>query len=151
MKAIFCVPFQVGRGPVLPPMSGAEAGVQLHYDDKGTLRGGYSCIGHVGDKKTCLVLVEASKLTIDAIAASASYLHLADDGAASPVAVKNTKFWLVTQGHDVKELEKVDFTDKEKALREVLKVTTAEYAGGVSVMAVPIAEPVGVPAPTGDR
>jgi len=117
-------------------MSGVESGgLQLHYDDKGMLRGGYSCIGYVGNRKTCLVLVEASKLTIDAIAASAKYLYLADDGAASPVAVKNVKSWLLSQGHTVKELEKVDFTDKAGALREVLKVTTAEYAGGVSVMA----------------
>ena len=135
MKAIFCVPFAIGRGPVLPPMSDADGGLQLHYDDKGTLRGGYSCIGYVGNRKTCLVLVEASKLTIDAIAASAKYLHLADDGAAGPVAVKNVESWLLTQGHTVKELEKVNFTDKAGALREVLKVTAEEYAGGVSVMA----------------
>ena len=134
MKAIFCVPFAIGRGPVLPPMS-SDGGLQLHYDDKGTLRGGYSCIGYVGNRKTCLVLVEASPMTIDAIAASASYLHVTDDGAASPVAVKNTESWLLSQGHDAKELEKVDFVDKEKALREVLKVTAEEYAGGVSVMA----------------
>ena len=135
MKAIFCVPFQVGLGPVLPPMADADAGVQLHYDDKGTLRGGYSCIGHVGSRKTCLVLIEASKATIDAMAASADYLHMEDDGGAGPVAVKNTKSWLVTQGHDAKEMDKVDFTAKEAALLSVHQVTDAEYADGVSVMA----------------
>ena len=110
-------------------MSDADGGLQLHYDDKGTLRGGYSCIGHVGNRKTCLVLVEASPMTIDAIAASASYLHVTDDGAAGPVAVKSTESWLLSQGHTVKELEKVDFTDKPGGLRAVLKVTAAEYAG----------------------
>jgi len=135
VKAIFCVPFRAGQGPVLPPMSDSEGPVQLHYDDKGTLRGGYSCIGYVGNRKTCLVLVEASKLTIDVMAASPDYLHVKDDGAASPVAVKNTESWLLSQGHDAKELYPVDFMDKEKALREVLKVTAEEYAGGVGVMA----------------
>ena len=134
MKAIFCVPFQVGIGPVLPPMADPAAAAQLHYDDKGTLRGGYSCIGHVGNKKTCLVLIDASKATIDAMAASADYLHLDDDGAAGPIAAKNTEAWLLAQGHDAKELDNINFTDKEDALRTMLNVTPDQYTDGHIVM-----------------
>lgn len=144
MKAIFCVPFQVGLGPVLPPKSRAMsngaisdplADITLDYDDKGTLSGGYSCIGHVSNRKTCLVLIHASKDTIDAMAASPDYLHILDDGAAGPVALVNTKAWLTTQGHDTKELDKQDFTDKQKALLRLHQVTDQEYTAGRTDMA----------------
>ncbi len=130
MKAIFCAPFQVGLGPVLPPMSDPLAAITLDYDDKGTLSGGYSCIGHVSDRKTCLVLVHASKGTIDAMAASADYLHIQDDGAAGPVALINAKAWLTTQGHDTKELDKEDWANKQKALLSLHQVTDQDYAAG---------------------
>ena len=145
MKAIFCVPFQVGLGPVLPPMSDADDGLQLHYTVKGTLKGGYSCIGYVNDRKTCLVLVEASKATVNAMAASPDYLHMEDDGDAGPVAMKNTESWLLSQGHDAKELEKVDWKDKQGAVLGVHQVTDAEYADGLSVMAPLEAEPIPAP------
>ena len=127
MKAIFCVPFQIGLGPVLPPMS-ADEGLQLHYTENKVLKGGYSCIGYVDKRRTCLVLVEADKATIDAMAASPDYLFLKDDGDAGPVVVKDSKDWLVDQGHDDKELDKVDWKDTEVALLGVHEVTDAEYA-----------------------
>lgn len=119
MKAIFRVPFQVGLGPVLPPMSGDD-GLQLHYDDKGTLRGGYSCIGYVDKGKTCLVLVEADKATIQAMAADPDYLFLKDDGGSGLVEMAD---------------------NQQKAQLSIHKVTDAEYADGVNMMAAEKVEP----------
>ena len=145
MQAIFCVPFQPDIGPALPPMADLDAAIQLHYDDKGTLKGGYSCIGHVGNKKTCLVLVEASKTAIDTMAASPDYLHVDDDGAAGPILAKNTEAWLLAQGHDAKDLDKINFTDKEDALRQVLDVTPDEYTNGQTTMTPPTALAIEAP------
>ena len=67
-KAIFKVPI-VNDNAVVPPMSDDDGGTQLHYDDNGTLRGGFSLIGQVPQVDECLALIHSSQKTIDAMAA----------------------------------------------------------------------------------
>ena len=77
-SAIFVAPFQVGLGPVLPPMQ-AEGVVQICYTDvKGVLCGGYSCIGHVPQAPTCLVRVWSDEAGLDALAALPDMLYVCD-------------------------------------------------------------------------
>ena len=76
-KAIFVVPFVEGAGPDLdsrqlmgsPPVEGY----------------GWSCIGHVPQAKTILVLIVSTDEVLDALAADSKYLFVedVDDGKAS--------------------------------------------------------------------
>jgi len=77
MKAIFAVPM-ANSNAVLPPMSGD--GVQLHYTVDGVLRGGYSLIGQVpiAGIPGCLVLIDSSPETIQAMHDDAAYLWIED-------------------------------------------------------------------------
>ena len=76
-KTIFAVPIE-NSNAVVPPLSDDDGGTQLHYDDNGTLRGGYSLIGQVPQVESCLVLIHSSKATIDAMKADETYLWMED-------------------------------------------------------------------------
>ena len=75
-KAIYLVPIEASN-PVLPPFQ-SDDGYQLWYDDAGTLRGGYSLVGHVPQAPSCLVLVEASDAVLDLMAADARFVFMED-------------------------------------------------------------------------
>ncbi len=78
-KAIFLAPVPEGTSNfTLPPLSDPEGGTQLHYDDNGTLRGGYNAIGQVPQAPSALVLIHSSKATIDAMKADDTYLWMED-------------------------------------------------------------------------
>lgn len=47
---------------------------QLVYDDNGTLRGGWSCVGPVPTEPTCMVRVWCSDAQLDALAADPANL-----------------------------------------------------------------------------
>ncbi len=67
----------VGR-PDIPPMQASDSGDQLHYDDAGTLRGGFCCISYVPDI-TAVIQVEASLAVINAMKADEdNYVWLED-------------------------------------------------------------------------
>lgn len=71
MRAIFCVSIEVGNGPVID--------VELiQYLENGELIGGFSCIGHVPQAKTCLVQIESSEEMIDKLAEMDDYLFVED-------------------------------------------------------------------------
>ena len=80
MRALFCVPFEPG-GPVVPPMQQFDnTGYGLTYNDSltGEMCGGYSCVGHVPQAPTCLVLIESSAETIAAMRVDPQYLWVED-------------------------------------------------------------------------
>ena len=78
-KAIFLAPVPEGTSNfTLPPLSDPEGGIQLYYDDNGTLRGGYSAIGQVPQAPNALVLIHSSQATIDAMDADDDYLWIED-------------------------------------------------------------------------
>ncbi len=65
-SAIFCVPFQVGLGPVISLALGTADGC------------GYSVIGQVPNAPTCLVRVWSDDATLDALAALPDVLFMED-------------------------------------------------------------------------
>ena len=76
-KSIFAVPVE-NSNFILPPMSDTDGGTQLHYDDNGVLRGGYSAIGQVAQAPSALVLIHSSEATIDTMKADDTYLWMED-------------------------------------------------------------------------
>ena len=78
MKAIFVTRFPPAQ--FLPTMSGDGVEDQLHFDEAGVLKGGYSIIGHVPRADltdTCLVLVEAAPGVLNTMKSTPQYLYLA--------------------------------------------------------------------------
>ena len=73
MKAIFAVPM-ANANAVLPPME------ELHYTVDGVLCGGFSLIGQVpiSGIPGCIVLIDSSAETIQAMHDDAAYLWIED-------------------------------------------------------------------------
>ena len=73
MKAIFAAPM-ANSNAVLPPME------ELHYIEDRVLHGGYSLIGQVpiAGIPGCLVLIDSSAETIQAMHDNAAYLWIED-------------------------------------------------------------------------
>jgi hypothetical protein len=76
-KAIYITDFPPEN--TLPPMD-SDTGLQLHELVSGQIRAGsgFSCVGHVPQAPTCIVLVDSSQATIDGMKASAKYLWIED-------------------------------------------------------------------------
>lgn len=69
-KAYFTAGWDTTAGrPDIPPAVDSDGGLQLQYDDVGTLRGGFSCVSFVPSDDTCVVIVHADQATIDAMKA----------------------------------------------------------------------------------
>ena len=124
MKAIFVTLFPHEQS--LPPMS-SDDGECLHYDDNGTLRGGYACIGHVpqpAKTDTCMVLVEASVAVLTAMRDSPKYLFLArlqeDD---TPVLAERDYLVSWLQAHPVyfEKVKDMDISTVPEFMKAVCK------------------------------
>ncbi len=70
-KYLMAVPFQVGLGPVLPPMDATEGNeTHITYLVNGERKGGYNVVGHVPQATTCIVLLDSTAQTVAAIEAA---------------------------------------------------------------------------------
>ncbi len=77
MEANFITKYENGS-PKLPPMDAAGEGeLQLHYEEEGELKGGYSILEFLPNKEV-LVQVYASKDTIDKMYESGEYVLSVD-------------------------------------------------------------------------